>query len=136
MNFKKLALSFIAVFPAIFATDFVIHGVIMKSTYQATPHLWRPEADMPAFMGCMLLGQATLALFFSWIFLHGYKGKGLGEGIRYGLLMAGFLAGNNLVMYAVSPYDFGMVAAWIGFAAVQGVVGGVICALVSGKTQA
>lgn len=127
---KKCALATIAVFITIFITDFIFHGMIMKSMYEGTAHLWRPQADMQPFMPYMLSGQILIALFFTWIFSHGYKGKGAIEGVRYGLLMGGFQTGANLIMYAVTPYPFALTAAWIVFGFVQGMIAGVVAALV------
>lgn len=126
MNLKKSARLLLAVFITLFLTDLLIHGVILKSHYIETQALWRTEADMPLFLSMMVLGQALLALFFSWIFVHGYKGGGLGEGVRYGLLIGGFMAGNHLVMYSVAPYSLSMVLGWIGLGTLQATLAGVV----------
>ncbi len=130
---KKLGWTFFAAALTIMATDFVIHGWIMKSTYQATAHLWRPEAEMPQYMVWMFGGQLLTALLFTWIFSYGYQGKGWMEGVRYGLLIGAFEAGHQMMMYAVSPYDMTLLMSWIFWGVLQTVVVGVVAAWVWGK---
>lgn len=136
MNTKKVAVVSIAAFATFFVTDFLIHGLLLKSTYQATQQLWRPETEMPNFMPFMILGQMLISVFFSWIFLFGYQGRGASEGLRYGLLLSGFLAGNNLVMYSVAPYPTSLVFAWIACGLVQAVLAGMVCTAVADRVKA
>jgi hypothetical protein len=135
MNYKKLACCAVAVFVTFFITDYLVHGVLMKSTYQATQHLWRPEAEMGKFMPGMMLGKFLVALFFAWIFLHGYKGKGVMEGFRFGLLIGGYSAGGNLIMYAVAPYDCSITCSWIVAGLAQGVIGGIVATFAADKCK-
>ena len=129
---KKVARVFIPVFVAVFATDFLIHGVLLKDMYMATAGLWRSESDMKHFMPFMMTGQLITAFFFSWIFMQGYKGKGWVEGVRYGLYLAGFLAGGHFMMYAVQPFPASLIWAWIVCDAAQGAVCGVVAAVAHG----
>ena len=110
MNIKKFAVTVVAVFVTTLVSNFVIHQIILKSAYQATANLWRPETEMQAYMGSMFLGQFLVALFLAWIFVHGYKGKGWMEGIRFGFLVGGFEAGNNLIMCSVAPYPCSLIS--------------------------
>jgi Amt family ammonium transporter len=48
---KRIAFGIVAVFVAWQVMDFVLHGLILGSTYQATAPLWRPMAEMK--MGLM-----------------------------------------------------------------------------------
>lgn len=94
----------------------------------ATASLWRAEADMPAFMPYMLLGQLLMAFFFTKIFAHGYQGTGMMEGVRYGALMTGFVLGCHLVAYAVTPWEMGMVVKWTIYGLIQSVLMGAVAA--------
>lgn len=129
MNIKKFGICVFAVFVTVMVSNFVIHQVLLKGIYGATPQLWRPEAEMAGHMCYMLAGQFLTALFFAWIFVHGYKGTGIMEGVRFGLLMGGFQTGGNLIMYAVQPYPCNLVCSWIlcGFA--QAILVGVVASL-------
>ncbi|MBK9294790.1 MAG: hypothetical protein IPM57_10180 [Oligoflexia bacterium] len=113
-------------FILVFITDFIIHGMILKGTYAATASLWRPEADMSHFFPFMLSGQIIVAVFFAIIFTHGYKGKGIKEGVHYGLLMGSLWAGQNLIMYAVLPYPLSLTLSWIFLGYIQTIFIGVL----------
>ena len=62
MNPKRLIIAIVIVFIAIFATDFLIHGVWLKSDYAASASLWRPESEMQKLMGWLRLGQLLAAV--------------------------------------------------------------------------
>ena len=64
VNMKRLILSVIAMFVFIFASDFVIHSLLLGKTYKELAHLWRPEAELVSFMPWMMLGQLLIAKFF------------------------------------------------------------------------
>jgi len=51
MNIPRLIFAIVAGFIVIFASDWLIHGIWLKSDYQATQQLWRPEAEMQSHMG-------------------------------------------------------------------------------------
>ncbi len=135
MNFKKLLICTLAVFLGIVFSDFVIHGIILKDLYMETANLWRPEAEMSAFMGHMFLGQFILAFFFSLIFAQGYRSTGVMEGVRYGLILGGLEMGRNFIMHSVQPIPVGLTLSWIVFAFIQFVFVGIIASLVYGKTK-
>lgn len=104
MNSKRLILGIVAVFIGIFATDFLIHGVWLKSTYAATPNLWRPEAEMQKYLGWLMLGQFLWAVIFVVIRAKGFSATAtLGTACLYGLSMGVFNQTTSLVWYAVQP---------------------------------
>ena len=119
-----------AVFFTVVVSDFLIHQVFLKSMYAASPNLWRPEAELQSHMPYMFLGQLAVAVFLSWIFVHGYKGKGIMEGIRFGFLIGGLEAGKNLIMYTVAPYPCALAASWIVAGFAQAILVGIVASLV------
>jgi len=72
---KKIALSTIAVFAAWSVIDFIIHGMILSSSYAATASLWRPMAEMK--MGVMYLAVFISAFAFVMIFSQFFFKKGM-----------------------------------------------------------
>ncbi len=135
MNTKKLLLSFLAVAVTLLATNFVFHGNILSSIYMSQPHLWRTQEEAGGFMPFLMGGQLVFAAFFTWIFSYGYKGTGIGEGARFGLLVSGLMVGHHFIWHAVSAYDPRLVWSWIGLGAVQYVLSGIFAALVWGKAR-
>ncbi|MFQ5606882.1 MAG: hypothetical protein ACE5GA_02965, partial [Candidatus Zixiibacteriota bacterium] len=101
MNTSRYIWGSVAVFLYLFLIEFVFHGVIMSDTYQQSAHLLRPEAESSALMIWMALGFLILAFGFCYIFTIGYKGKGIIEGVRYGLYVGiAFSVSTNLINYA------------------------------------
>jgi len=135
MNFKKLLICTLVVFIAIVATDFIIHGILLKNLYLETASLWRPESEMMAYHGHMFFGEFIIAFFFSLIFAQGYRSTGIMEGVRYGLLLGGIDMGQHFVMHAVAPYPVVLTLAWICFGFIQFVVVGIAASLVYGKAK-
>lgn len=130
VNTKRLGMLIGAVFLFQFASDFLIHQVLLKQTYAETASLWRKPEEIQALFPFMLLGQLILAIFFSLIFVKGYEGKGLPEGVRFGILAGGLLSAPLFIEYAVSPLTCGLVCSWLVAGMVQAMGAGMIASLV------
>lgn len=101
-----------------------------------TATLWRPESEMPLYMGHMFLGQFIISFFFSLIFAQGYRSSGVMEGVRYGIMLGGLEMGKNFIMHSVAPYPVSLTISWICFNFTQFVFVGIIASLVYGKEKA
>lgn len=130
MNVTRVALAAIAVFAFIFIYEGLFHGQFMMADYTATAALWRSQTEMMANMGWLTLGQAVFAVLFTIIFTKGYEGRGVSEGIRYGVLIGLLLIGPTLVRYAVEPIPLSMILKWIVGGMIEATVAGIIAALV------
>ena len=136
MNPKRLILAIIVVFAAMWATDFLIHGVWLQSTYKETASLWRTEADMTAHMVWLFLGQLLAAATFVVIWSKGFPAvTSMGGSCLYGITMALFAQANTLITYAVQPMPEILMLKWFIAGVVQGLVLGMIVFLV-GKPKA
>ena len=80
---KKVLIGFVVTFILLEVLDILIHGVILMSVYQATQNVWRP--DMMQKMWILHIVKIVVALLVAFIFSKGYEGKGIMEGLRYGL---------------------------------------------------
>lgn len=130
INIKRLTIAVVAVFVYIFASDFVIHQLILGSKYQAIPSLWRTPEEMKNHFIWMFLGQLLIAKYFTFIFAKGYEGKGIAEGFRFGILAGLFTMGGVFIQYAVYPLPCEIFLAWCGLYLVQSVGAGIVAALV------
>lgn len=111
MNVKKYIIGSIAVFVFIFLAEFVFHGMIMQPNYSNHMDILRPQEDADANMSYMATGFLVLAFGFCYIFIQGYKGTGVGEGIRFGLYTTlTFTLSTKLINHTVFPWP----ADWIG----------------------
>ncbi|MCM0604631.1 MAG: hypothetical protein KA715_00925 [Xanthomonadaceae bacterium] len=122
-----------AVFAWIFLSDFIIHKLWLKSAYQKTASLWRPEAEMGQYMSWMMSGEFLTAFFLSFIFTKGYEGKGWQEGARYGAFMGLFSVSQMCMNYAVTPLPSTLFWSWVGAGMFQAIMAGVIASWVYKK---
>ena len=122
---KKTVLSVIAVFVAWSVLDFVIHGVILKSAYEATANLWRPMNEMK--MNVMHMAVLIASISFAWIYVRMISNKSIATGLRYGLwwgLGAGVSMGYGT--YSVMPIPYLMALTWFLGSLMEGAVAGLI----------
>jgi hypothetical protein len=122
---KRIAIAVLAVFVAWSVLDFVIHGLILESTYEATARLWRPMAEMK--MGTMYLAVLVNALAFVCIYGLLVAKKGIGSGVKYGLLFGlgtGFSMGFGT--YSFMPIPLYLALVWFIGTVVETLVGGII----------
>lgn len=131
---KKVLIGFVAVFIAMSIMDYVIHGVLLASAYQATSNLWRP--DMQSMMWIYSVITLIGSFFFSFIFSKGYEGKGIVEGVRYGLYIGIWMSvGMAYGTYGMIAIPYSMAIQWFLYGIVEYVIGGIILALVFGKKE-
>jgi hypothetical protein len=93
--------------------DFILHGLLLRSTYQATANLWRPmdQLNMP------LMYFVTLIFTACFVFIYGFLvgRKSLATGIRFGALFGlatGISMGFGSYIYMPIP----LTLAWSWFA--------------------
>ncbi len=129
---KKVLIGFVAVFIAMSACDFLVHGVILDASYKATASLWRP--DMDSMMWIYSVIGLIGSFFFSFIFSKGYEGKGIAEGARYGLYIGIWMsAGMAYGTYGMIAIPYSLALQWFLFGVVEYVLYGIILALIFGR---
>jgi len=122
---KKVLLATIAVLVAWFACDYVIHELILGSTYATVSNMFRPKEEMK--MGVMFL--VMLISSFSFAGLYGWfvKDKNLTQGLKFGLLWGvGVGIGMGHGTYSVMPIPYFMALTWFLGTVVEGAVAGLI----------
>jgi hypothetical protein len=132
MNVKRYILASILVFAAYVALNFVIHGLVLGSVYMEMQGVWRQD-----MMGYMWITYATAFVFsflFVLVFHKGYEGRGILEGVRFGILIGLLL--NVLGMFnqfAVYPLPFGLIIQWFIYGVIQVAICGIVAAAVYRK---
>lgn len=130
MNTKRFLISCIVVFAFIFGFEWLFHGKLIHGFYEATPSMWRLESEMQNYCWWLTGGLFLLSVFFCYIFTKGYENKGIGEGVRYGLIMGLFLAGPAFITYAVQPLPLQLIMAWVGGGLFELAVSGILVAAI------
>lgn len=122
---KRVILAVVAVFIAWAAMDFVIHGIILRSSYAATAALWRPMSEMKTSL--MYFAVLIAALTFVLIYALFFSRRGISIGLKYGLLF-GLSAGVPMGYgtYSVMPIPYSMAFTWCFGSVIEALVGGLI----------
>lgn len=133
MNKKKFWITVIVAFILTEATNFLIHGVFLKSTYESEgiKEIFRNMEEMNSRMWVMWITDFLWVYFFIFIFVKGYENKGIMEGMKYGLYIGIFV---SLVFsyqsYVIYPIPYSLAFQWFIYGLIQCVLLGVVAALV------
>ena len=129
---KKFWTGFIAVFVVMEVLAFIIHGVILDSTYKSIQGVWRP--DMQSLMWVYHVLSAIGSFFFTLVFSKGYEGKGTAEGVRYGLYIGIWMSsGMAYGSYAMINIPYSLALQWFIYGVIEYIIYGVVLAMVFGK---
>lgn len=131
MNVKRFVIASLFVFVAIEAIDVIIHMLIMSKQYQAIMSVWRP--NMQNVMWIMHITALIMSFLFVYIFIKGYEGKGIIEGIRYGLIIGLFMNIGAFNQYMIYPIPFVMALQWFIFGMIEFIILGIIASLIYKK---
>ena len=120
---KKFLLVAIATFALTMLFDWLVHGILLMDTYNATASLWRPQAEMEAMMPYCLLMHGTQALVFSALFLGWKKYQTFGpigkcgcpgrKGFRFGALVGLLIGLHAAGAYIWQPIPENLALAWL-----------------------
>ena len=79
---KRMVLAAIAVFVAWQALDFIIHGLLLMKSYEATASLWRPMNEMRfgVMRGVGFVASVTFVCLYALLI----RPKSVEAGLKYG----------------------------------------------------
>ena len=129
MNIKRFVAASLAVFVVSQILEFLIHGVLLKATYDSLKHLWRP--DMQSKMWIVSLVGFITSFLFTYIFVRGYEGKGILEGVRFGVIIGLFTSipmAYGMYMMIAIPYSLAL--QWFVYGMAEAIVLGIVAALI------
>ncbi len=126
---KRTIWAVVAVFISWSILDFILHGLLLRSTYEATANLWRPmdQMNMPLMYLVTLVFSACFVLIYS----HMVGQKSVASGIRFGALF-GLATGISMGFGSYSMMPIPLTLAWSWFigswieAIAAGAIAGVI----------
>ncbi|MBM2835241.1 MAG: hypothetical protein HW406_2402 [Candidatus Brocadiaceae bacterium] len=109
---KRTFLAVVVVFIAWSILDFIIHGLLLKSTYEATASLWRPMHEM----NMTLMHFVTLVFTVCFVLIYGFLigKKSLVSGIKFGVLF-GLATGISMGFGSYSYMPIPLTLAWSWF---------------------
>lgn len=110
---KRTIWSIVAVFVTWSILDFILHGLLLKSTYEATASMWRPMEQMNMLL--MYFVTWTVAVCFVLIYgLLAEQKKSLTSGIRFGVLF-GLATGITMGFGSYTYLPIPLTLAWSWF---------------------
>ncbi len=122
---KRIVIGILAVFVAWQVLDFVLHGLVLASTYRETAELWRPVVEMK--MGLMRVVGLVASVCFVCLYAWLVRPKSWATGLSYGLILG---AANGFSMgfgtYSVMPLPESLAVAWCIGAIVETAVAGLL----------
>ena len=109
---KRIILAVVAVFIAWSILDFILHGFLLRSTYEATANLWRPmdQMKMPLMYFVTFVFTACFVLIYGLL----VERKSLVSGIQFGALF-GLATGMSMGFGSFSYMPIPLTLAWIWF---------------------
>ncbi len=133
---KKVIPGFIAVYVVMSLMNFLIHGVILKGIYLQMVAIQLMRGEEAGTMWIYFVTAIVVSFFFVLIFSKGYQGKGIGEGVRFGLY-AGLMMATPFAYdsYASYPVPYHLALQWFLYMVVEYIILGVVAAAVFGKSK-
>ena len=109
---KRTIWAVIAVFIAWSILDFILHGLLLRSTYEATAHLWRPMDQL----NMHVMYSVTLAFSACFVLIYGLLigPKSLVSGIQFGALF-GLATGISMGFGSYTYLPIPLTLAWSWF---------------------
>ncbi len=107
MNTQKYVIASLGASVWLFVYGFVANAIILMDywTANSSPGLMRPEGT--EIMWAIVAAMVIQGFALGYIFTKNFEAKGVGEGVRFGLLIAWFMAGIYFMVYALQPIEMG-----------------------------
>lgn len=122
---KRLWIGFVAVFVTTQIIEGLLDFYLLDPIYGSYSHIWRPIAEMKLWL--LPVTGMFFSFFFVFIFSKGYEGKGIAEGIRYGLYVALMAALPNAYgNYAIMQIPYALALQWFTYDTIEYVIAGAI----------
>jgi len=126
---KRASLAILAVFILGSLMDFVLHGILLRSTYEATAHLWRPikEMNLPLIYAVMLVFSVCFVSLYGLL----VDKKSLWAGVKLGFIF-GLTTGVSMGFgsYSYMPIPMELAVSWfLGCLIEITILGGVVGAI-------
>jgi len=130
MNLKKFFGASLLVFITLQVTNYLGHSLWLGQTYQSLTSVWRP--DMADKMWIFTVVGILTSVLFVYIFNKGYEGKGIIEGLRFGLIMGLFIATPAAFYeYAMYSIPLSLAVKWFFLYMAQYILFGLVVAKVA-----
>ncbi len=129
MNWKRFLSAVLVIFVVAQALSYLIDQVILMRDYEKLKDLWRP--DLMSKVWVMYLVGLLVAFMFTYIFIKGREGKGIQEGVRFGIIVWLFTTVPfSLNLWILFPLPFVLAVKWILYGLFTDLIGGILAAVI------
>jgi len=129
MNIKRFLAGGLAIFIIFGICDFIIHNLILQKVYMSMTNVWRP--DMMSLMWIMYVTSFIFSFLVMFVFVKGYEGRGILEGVRFGIIIGLITTGAGaFYQYVVYPLPFSLIIQWFGYGLVEFIFAGIAAAAI------
>lgn len=129
MNGKRFIAAGLVIFVVTQVMGYVIDNFILKSMYDSLKGLWRP--DMMSKIWVMYIMGLLFSLIFTYVFIKGREGKGIQEGVRYGIIIWLFvIVPMYHSMWVVFPIPYTLILKWTLYGLLTALIGGILAAVI------
>ena len=100
MDYKRLALAAVVAWVVDSVYSFVVYMNLLGGEMIANPGVFRSQSAVNANAPLMLVASLVAFFAIAWIYAKGYEGRGIAEGLRFGVVMGIFITGFfSIAMY-------------------------------------
>lgn len=129
MNWKRFFMAGLVTYAVVQAMDFILNEVFMKSANESLKSLWRP--NMMSRIWVMYVVGVLVTFLFIYIFIKGREGKGIAEGVRYGIIMWLFVSvPMNVSLWVLLPIRYVIILRWMLFGLLEMLIAGILVAVI------
>ncbi len=129
MNTQRYVLGSLVVFLFYSIAEWLFHSICLKGWYEEGEVVMRAGGAFGGDFVWLVLGSLIMTFGFCYIFTYGYQNRGIGEGLRYGLIMGTtFGLATGLIRYAIFPIPAKLAVAGIIGHRIEMVIAGMIFA--------
>jgi hypothetical protein len=129
MNWKRFFWAALVVFVVTQAMGYVIDTFILKKAYDELKSLWRP--DMMSKMWVSYVMGLLVAFLFTYIFIKGREGKGIQEGVRFGIIIWLFtIVPTSHNIWVTFPIPYALVLKSTLYGLLMSLIGGILAAVI------
>ena len=114
INIPRFLAATVVGFAFVFGFDYIVHSILLMDTYTQTPELWRLQEEMQQYFPFMIGYQVLLVVLLGFIFTRNFEGKGVAEGVRFGLMMGALIGLLNAAAFIWMPISLTLALSWAG----------------------
>jgi heme/copper-type cytochrome/quinol oxidase subunit 2 len=129
MNWKRYFLASLVIFVVRKGLDYLIDTVILMRDYEKLNGLLRP--DVMSTVWLMFVVGLLVAFLFTYIFVKGREGKGIQEGVRFGIIIWLFVTvPAGLGAWMLFPIPMALIVKWILNGLLVNLISGILAAAI------